>query len=201
MELNNIRFLISLKYVYFDQLGIGSALETICGQAYGAKQYHLLGVNMQRAMLVLMLMCIPISFLWVFTGSILTSFGQDLEISTQAGIYARWLIPSIFPYGLLQCQLRFLQTQNIVKPLVISTGITSLVHVLVCWILIFRFDLGNKGAALSSAISYWFNVLILAIYINFSPICQKTWTGFSKEGVKNLFSFLSLGLPSALMVW
>lgn len=172
----------------------------MCGQAYGAKQYHLLGVNMQRAMLVLMLMCIPISFLWVFTGSILTSFGQDLEISTQAGIYARWLIPSIFPYGLLQCQLRFLQTQNIVKPLVISTGITSLVHVLVCWILIYRFVLGNKGAALSIAISYWFNVLILAIYINFSPICKKTWTGFSKEGVKNLFSFLSLGLPSALMV-
>ncbi|KAK2969334.1 hypothetical protein RJ640_015223 [Escallonia rubra] len=31
---------------------------------------------------------------------------EDLEISTQAGTYARWLIPSIFPYGLLQCQFR-----------------------------------------------------------------------------------------------
>ncbi|PON96732.1 Multi antimicrobial extrusion protein [Trema orientale] len=42
-------------------LGMGSALETFCGQAYGAKQYHMLGVDMQRAMLVLTLMCIPIA--------------------------------------------------------------------------------------------------------------------------------------------
>ncbi|KAK2635319.1 hypothetical protein Ddye_030111 [Dipteronia dyeriana] len=26
-------------------LGMGSALETLCGQAYGAKQYHMLGVH------------------------------------------------------------------------------------------------------------------------------------------------------------
>ncbi|XP_059659112.1 protein DETOXIFICATION 16-like [Cornus florida] len=181
-------------------LGMGSGLETFCGQAYGAKQYHMLGIHMQRAMLVVVLLGIPISVLWAFSGYILTSCGQDLAISTHAGIYARWLIPSIFPYGILQCQLRFLQTQNSVKPLMISTGFTSLVHVLVCWILVSRLGFGNKGAALSNAISYWINVLILAIYIKFSPSCQKTWTGFSKEGMKNLLSFLSLAIPSTLML-
>ncbi|XP_059640443.1 protein DETOXIFICATION 16-like [Cornus florida] len=181
-------------------LGMGSALETFCGQAYGAKQYHMLGIHMQRAMLVLMLLGIPIAFLWSCTGYIFTIFGQDLEISSQAGIYALWLIPSIFPYGVLQCQLRFLQTQNNVKPLLISSGITSLVHVLVCWTLVFGVGFGNKGAALSIAISYWINVLVLAVYIKFSPTCQKTWTGFSKEGKKDLVCFLSLGIPSALMV-
>ncbi|KAJ8553936.1 hypothetical protein K7X08_024614 [Anisodus acutangulus] len=29
-------------------LGMGSALETLCGQAYGAKQYHMFGIHMQR---------------------------------------------------------------------------------------------------------------------------------------------------------
>ncbi|KAA8525326.1 hypothetical protein F0562_007181 [Nyssa sinensis] len=71
----------------------------------------------------------------------------------QAEVYACWLIPSIFPYGILQCQLRFLQTQNNVKPLMISTGITSLIHVVACWTLAFRVGFGNKGAALSNAIS------------------------------------------------
>ena len=180
---------------------MASALETFCGQAYGAKQYHMLGIHMQRAMLVLMLMGIPISLIWAHTGYIFTVLGQDMEISTQAGIYARWLIPSIFPYGLLQCQLRFLQTQNNVKALVISTGITSLFHVFTCWSLVFGLGFGHKGAALSNAISYWINVLILAIYIKFSPLCEKTWTGFSKEGMRNLVSFLWLAIPSALMVW
>lgn len=180
-------------------LGMGGALETFCGQAYGAEQFHMLGVHMQRAMLIFMLMSIPISFLWAFTGKILTILKQDPQISSQAGEYARWLIPSIFPYGLLQCQVRFLQTQNNTLPLMISTGITSAVHVLLCWTLIFRFQLGNKGAALSNTISYWTNVFILACFIKFSQSCQKTWKGFSKDGMKNLFNFLKLGVPSALM--
>ncbi|WOG95348.1 hypothetical protein DCAR_0414663 [Daucus carota subsp. sativus] len=181
-------------------LGMGSALETFCGQAYGAKEYHMLGVHMQRAMLVLMLMCIPISILWSFTSNILTIFGQDPDVSVQSGIYACWLIPAIFAYGLLQCQFRFLQTQNNIKPLVISTGITSLVHLVICWTLVFPFGFGSRGAAISSGISYWVNVLILGTYIKFSPTCERTWTGCSMEGVKDLSNFLSLGIPSSLML-
>ncbi|KAF3436931.1 hypothetical protein FNV43_RR19684 [Rhamnella rubrinervis] len=176
------------------------AVETFCGQAYGAKQYHMLGVHMQRAMLVLTLLGLPMALLWSFTEQIFTILKQNPQISTQAGIYARWLIPSIFPYGLLQCQVRFLQTQKNVFPLVLSTGIASVIHVAMCWTLVFRFGYGNKGAALSIAIAYWTNVLILAIYIKFSPSCRKTWTGFSKEGMRNLLSFLKLAVPSALMV-
>ncbi|KAK3227845.1 hypothetical protein Dsin_007707 [Dipteronia sinensis] len=181
-------------------LGMGSALETLCGQAYGAKQYHLLGIHMQRAMLVLTLISIPIALLWGFTEQVFTLLKQDPEISIHAGIYARCLIPSILPYGLLQCQLRFLQTQNNTLTLMTSTGISSLVHVLACWTLVFRFGFGNKGAALSISISYWVNVFILAIYIKLSPKCKKTWTGFSKQALENLLGFLELGISSALMV-
>ncbi|KAL4584887.1 hypothetical protein LXL04_009497 [Taraxacum kok-saghyz] len=181
-------------------MGMGSALETFCGQAYGAKQYHMLGVHLQRAMAVLMLMGIPISLIWASTGEIFTYFGQDSEISEQAGNYARWLIPSIFPYGLLQCQIRFLQTQNNTKPLMISTGFASLIHVLCCWILVSKLGFGSSGAALSVAISYSINVLILGIYIRFSNTCERTWLGFSRDGVRDLSGFLALGIPSALML-
>lgn len=78
---------------------MASALETFFGQAYGAKQYHMLGIHLQRAMLVLMVTFIPIAFIWSFTGHIFTICGQDMEISSQAGIYAHWLIPIIFPYS------------------------------------------------------------------------------------------------------
>ncbi|TMX02932.1 hypothetical protein EJD97_019252, partial [Solanum chilense] len=181
-------------------LGMGSALETLCGQAYGAKQYHMLGIHMQRGMLVLLAISIPISIIWAFAGHIFAFCGQDMEVSVHAGLYARLLIPSIFPYGVLQCQLRFLQTQSRLKPLVISTCFTTLIHVLLCWALVFRLRMGNKGAALCNAISYWINVLILALYIRLASSCKETWTGFSKEGARNLLSFLSIAIPSALMV-
>ncbi|KAL9996330.1 putative multi antimicrobial extrusion protein [Helianthus debilis subsp. tardiflorus] len=181
-------------------LGMGSALETLCGQAYGAEQYRMLGIHTQRAILVLMLMAIPTSIIWTFTGTIFTWFGQDLEISTLAGSYTRWLIPSIFPYGILQCQFRFLQTQSKTKVLMISTGFTSFVHILVCWIFVCKIGLGCQGAALSCAVSYWTNVLVLSVYIKFSSDFEKTWTGFCKEGITNLGEFFVLSIPSALMV-
>ncbi|KAK6924792.1 Multi antimicrobial extrusion protein [Dillenia turbinata] len=148
---------------------MGSALETFCGQAYGAKQYHMLGIHMQRVMLVLVLISIPIAVLWIYTEHIFLVIRQEKDISSQAGQCSGWLIPSIVPYGLLQCQFRFLQAQNNVSPLMISTGITS--------------------ASLAISISYWVNVLILALYIRFSATCKKTWTGFSKEGTENLINF------------
>jgi len=110
------------------KLGMGSALDTFCGQSYGARQYNMLGTHTQRAIIVLMLMGVPLAFILAFTGQILISLGQNPEISSEAGLYAQWLIPGLFAYGLLQCLTRFLQTQNIVQILVVCSGLTLLLH-------------------------------------------------------------------------
>ncbi|CAA2998313.1 DETOXIFICATION 16-like [Olea europaea subsp. europaea] len=181
-------------------LGMGSALETLAGQAYGAKQYHMLGIYTQRAILVLLSFSIPVSFIWFYTSSILIAFGQDQDISIGAGVFNCWMIPGLFPYGILQCLNRFLQTQNIVIPMVISSGIAALLHIFMCWLFVFKIELGIKGAALANAISYWINVLLLALYIKFSSACSETFIGFSREAFDNLLGFLKLAIPSAIMI-
>ena len=161
----------------------------------------MLGIHMQRAMLVLLLASIPLACIWANAGQILVFLGQDHEISAEAGSYARVMIPMIFAYALLQCQVRFLQAQNNVVPMVLITGFTTLLHLLVCWLLVFKSGLGNKGAALANAISYWINALLLEIYIQTSPSCKKTWTGFSREALQDVTKFLRLAIPSATMIW
>ncbi|XP_021909340.1 protein DETOXIFICATION 16-like [Carica papaya] len=181
-------------------LGMASSLETLCGQSYGAKQYRMLGIHMQRAMFVLLIVSIPLAIISANTRSILIFLGQDRDISEEAGIYACFMIPSLFAYGLLMCLVRFLQTQNIVFPVMLCSGITTLLHILTCWVLVFKSGLGNKGAAVANAISYWINVLLLASYVRFSSSCSKTWTGFSKEALYEISIFLRLGIPSTVMV-
>ncbi|KAJ7970168.1 Protein DETOXIFICATION [Quillaja saponaria] len=107
-------------------IGMGSALETFCGQSYGAKEYHLLGIHVQRAMIVLLLVSIPLATIWANAGHILVLLRQDPEISAEAGRYARFMIPGIFAFAILQCHLRFLQTQSKILPVLVSTGITTL---------------------------------------------------------------------------
>jgi MATE family multidrug resistance protein len=43
---------------------MATALDTLCGQAFGARQHHLLGIYKQRAMVVLGLTCVPIAVVW-----------------------------------------------------------------------------------------------------------------------------------------
>ncbi|KAF8040338.1 hypothetical protein BT93_B2541 [Corymbia citriodora subsp. variegata] len=179
---------------------MGSALETLCGQAYGAKQYHMLGVYTQRAMLTLLCLSIPLAVVWLYTSNILIALGQDIEISTEAGIFNRWMIPSLFAYGLVQCLNRFLQTQNNVLPMMMSSLITASLHIVFCWVFIFKFELGSRGAALATVISNWNNVILLAIYVKLSPSCIKTWTGFTTEALHDIVSFAKLAVPSAVMI-
>lgn len=82
----------------------------------------------------------------------------------------------------------------------LSSGATSLLHIIVCWGLVFKSGLGSKGAALAITISNWINVFLLAIYVKYSPTCAKTWTGFSKEALHDIFSFVKLAVPSAIMI-
>ncbi|XP_050373346.1 protein DETOXIFICATION 16-like [Argentina anserina] len=181
-------------------VGMCSALDTFCGQSYGAKQYRMLGIHMQRAMVVLLLVSIPLAIIWYNAGKILQFLGQDPEISSAAGDYARLMIPCIFAYAILQCHARFLQTQNNVNPMIISTGTATLLHLLICWVLVYKTSLGYKGAAVANAVTYWINALLLCVYVRISPSCKKTWTGFSKEAFHGLPTFLRLSIPSAVML-
>nr|DAD31936.1 TPA_asm: hypothetical protein HUJ06_010787 [Nelumbo nucifera] len=65
-------------------LGMASALETLCGQAYGAQQYRKLGSHTYGAILSLNLVCVPLSLIWVSMGKLLSLIGQDPAISREA---------------------------------------------------------------------------------------------------------------------
>ncbi|KAF7020720.1 hypothetical protein CFC21_033782 [Triticum aestivum] len=180
--------------------GMANALDTLCGQAFGAGQYHLLGIYKQRAMLLLTVASIPVAIMWFYTGQIMLLFGQDPEIAMEAGTYARWMIPGLFGYGLLQCHVRFLQSQNTVLPVMVSAGAAALFHLFACWLLVYVAEMGSKGAALSTAVSYWVYVILLAMYVRVSSSCKQTWTGFSMQAFHGVHDFLRLAVPSALML-
>ncbi|XP_027357361.1 protein DETOXIFICATION 16-like [Abrus precatorius] len=181
-------------------IGMSCALDTFCGQSYGAQEYHMVGIHMQRAIVVIMLVTIPLTIIWAFLKPILVVLHQDKTIAAQAQLYARYLIPSLSANALLRCIVKFLQTQYIVFPMVLATGFTTLIHVLLSWLLVLKFELGIKGAAIAFCISNWINTVLLALYIKFSSSCKSTWTGFSRECFHNIPQFLRLAFPSTLMV-
>jgi MATE family multidrug resistance protein len=201
LQVINLLITVPVCSIAMRQLGMGSALDTLCGQSYGAKQYDMLGTHAQRAIFVLMLASVPLAFVLAFTGQILVALGQNPEISYEAGVYARLLIPGLFAYGLLQCLTKFLQAQSIVHPLVVCSGVTLVFHILLCWFLVQNSGLANRGAALATSLSYWFNVVLLGMYVKFSEAGGRSWHGWSTAVLKDVNMYLSLAIPSTFMTW
>ncbi|XP_030499344.2 protein DETOXIFICATION 12-like [Cannabis sativa] len=180
-------------------MGMASGLETICGQAYGAKQYKKLGLQTYTAIFCLFLVCIPISLIWIFMGKILVFIGQDPQISHEAGKFIIWLIPALFAYAILQPLIRYFQTQSMITPMLITSFAILCFHIPLSWVLVFKFGLGNLGGALGISISYWLNAIIFGFYIKFSPSCEKTRTSISIEIFHGIREFFRLAIPSAVM--
>lgn len=180
-------------------LGMAGALETLCGQTFGAEEYGKLGNYTCCAILTLTVVCFPISLVWIFTDKILLFFSQDPGMSHVAREYCIYLIPALFGYALLQALIRYFQTQGMIFPMVFSSVSALFLHIPICWILVFKLGLGHIGAALAIGISYWLNVIWLWVYIKYSPSCQKTKIVFSTHALHNLPEFCKYAIPSGLM--
>ncbi|KAG4918790.1 hypothetical protein AAZX31_20G111400 [Glycine max] len=180
--------------------GMSCALETQCGQAYGAQQYRKFGVQIYTAIVSLTLACLPLTLLWVYLGKILIFLGQDPLISQEAGKFALCMIPALFAYATLQALVRYFLMQSLTSPLFISSSITLCFHVAFCWLLVFKCGFGNLGAAFSIGTSYWLNVVLLGLYMKFSTECEKTRVPISMELFHGIGEFFRCAIPSAGMI-
>ncbi|XP_076935552.1 protein DETOXIFICATION 14-like [Bidens hawaiensis] len=179
---------------------MSSALETLCGQAFWVRQYHKLGTYTYGAMISLILVCFPISILWIYIDGLLILLGQDPLISAEARKFSVWLIPTLFPYSILQLLVRYLLSQSLIFPMLWSSVAVLAIHLLVCWALVFWLGFGTAGAALAIGISYTLNVMLLGFYLYYSDSCEKTRVTFSVDGLKTIREFFRFAIPSAIMI-
>ncbi|CAF2195341.1 unnamed protein product, partial [Brassica napus] len=180
--------------------GLATALETLCGQANGAKQFEKLGEHTYTGIFALFIVSIPLSILWSYMGEILCFIGQDPLVSQEAGKFATWLIPALFAYATLQPLVRFFQAQSLILPLIMSSISALCCHIVLCWCLVFKFGLGSLGAALAISVSYWLNVIVLGLYMVFSSSCGKSRAKISMNVFKGMREFFRFGIPSASMI-
>ncbi|CAI0393185.1 unnamed protein product [Linum tenue] len=202
LELSSTAIAVSLSSVtgFSVLIGMSSALETLCGQAYGAGQYRKLGTQTYTAVFCLLLACIPLTLLWLNMESILIFVGQDPTISHEVGKLQIWLVPSLFAYALAQPILRYLQAQSLVAPMLTTAGVTVCFHVPLCWGLVFKSGLRNVGAALAMCLSNWLSFVILALYVKCSPSCAKTRVPVSMELFRDIGVFFRYAVPSTVMI-
>nr|CAB3502930.1 unnamed protein product [Digitaria exilis] len=181
-------------FAYGLMLGMGSAVETLCGQAYGPEKYEMLGVYLQRATVLLTATGVPLAAAYAFSEPMLRLLGQSPEIAGAAAEFAYGLVPQIFAFA-ANCPI-----QNIVAPSAYILAASLVLHVALSWLAVYVLGLGLFGASLTLSLTWWVLVLGQFAYIVWSPKCRATWVGFTWAAFADLSGFAKLSAASAVML-
>lgn len=182
------------------QIGMSSATETLCGQAYGAKQYHMMGIFLQRSWIVDLLSMTILLPLFLFGTPIFRLLGQEDDIAVSAGYISLWFIP--FNYAIvfaLTIQM-YLQAQQKNRIIAYLSVLQFIVHFPLSYLFVYILEWGVGGAMLALNMSQWVTITGEFIYI-FGGWCPESWTGFSMAAFKDIFPVVKLSIASGLMVW
>ncbi|KAJ0025626.1 hypothetical protein Pint_08561 [Pistacia integerrima] len=180
--------------------GLAMGMEPICGQAFGAKQWKLLGLTLQRTVLLLLSTSIPISFMWLNMKRILLWCGQDQEISSVAHTFILLSIPDLFFLSLLHPLRIYLRTQSITLPLTYCSAISVLLHVPLNFLLVVHFKMGIAGVAIAMVWTNFNLFLLLSSFVYFSGIHKDSWVSPSMDCLRGWSSLLSLAVPTCISV-
>ncbi|KAF2914471.1 protein DETOXIFICATION 49-like [Oryza sativa Japonica Group] len=158
--------------------GLAMGMEPVCGQAVGAGNLPLVGATMQRMVLLLLAVSVPVAFLWAWMEPLLLLCGQDAAIAAAAQRYILFCLPDLLFLSLLHPLRIYLRVQSINLPLTACAALAVAAHLPINHLLVSVLGLGIEGVALASA---WANlnlVIFLLAFVYVSGVHRDTG-GFS----------------------
>uniref|UniRef100_A0A8C9AU36 Multidrug and toxin extrusion protein n=1 Tax=Prolemur simus TaxID=1328070 RepID=A0A8C9AU36_PROSS len=172
--------------------GLASACDTLMSQSFGGKNLKRVGIILQRGILILALCCFPCWAVFINTERILLLLKQDPEVSRSGRC--------ICAAFLFQLQTRYLQSQGIIMPQVITGIAANIINVGMNALLLYALDLGVVGSAWANTTSQFFLCALLFLYMRWRKIHVSTWGGWTRECFQEWDSYIRLAVPSMFMV-
>ncbi|GLC34912.1 hypothetical protein PLESTB_001177300 [Pleodorina starrii] len=187
-------------------VGMASAVETFCGQAYGAAHYPVLGLVLQRAVTLCLLTCLLPLGLWLRGDWVMGQLmGQRPEVVPLAASYLRLLGPALVMWAVSCCIKNYLSSQGVVTPLTVVASICTLATAALNHVFMFSLGLGMQGAAVAYNLLVALELLLLIGTMAWlhmygqAPGCR-TWCGFSVQAFRGWGKYLRIALPSGAAI-
>ncbi|TNN13146.1 Multidrug and toxin extrusion protein isoform 2 [Schistosoma japonicum] len=180
--------------------GLLTAVDTLFSQTYGSLNKGLMGIHLQRAIVIMFVMCMPSWSLYLCIEPILLALKQNPLISKEASEYLLFMIPGLYFAALGQILTKYVQTQNRVYiPLIIGI-LTNCFNALMHYFLLFVIKIGIIGSAISQSSAYLFQCICFLPYIMMLQKSGLTWKGWTNELWLDWGNWFKLAMPGVLMI-
>lgn len=184
--------------------GLTAGLNALCSQAFGARNYHLLGEYALLTAVALTLLCIPMALLWWHLGDLLRLAGVAAPVVAYARTYARLSLLWLWPRSVFQVFSAFYQAQQIVLPTTLVNALAVVLNlVLALGLTHGKFGLprlGFVGCPIGTAAALWTRLVVYLLYMNVYRKLHRRcawrwdWTFLDWRVLRNL---LAVGVPLA----
>eukprot|EP00793_Prasinoderma_coloniale_P006648 PRCOL_00001478-RA len=193
---------VSLSNVFGNAILIGtaSALDTFAGQAWGAGNHAALGVYLQRAMAVSLVLSLFIAVAWALGLSpLLHAIEPDAALASATLRDLASLFLLVLFVGLTECLKRHLQAQEVVKPQLWVSAAAAALHVPIAlgcvWVLGGRAVGALWGAGVSNALLF----AMFAAYV-WRRGDPRVWPGWTWRAWKGWGEYMRVAAPGAAMI-
>ncbi|KAF2641921.1 MATE efflux family protein [Massarina eburnea CBS 473.64] len=181
--------------------GLATSLDTLCAQAYGSGKKEQVGLHLQRMILFMLLVTIPIGAIWMCSGWILAALVPEKELAYMAGRYLRILIACTPGYAIFEAGKRFTQAQGLFSASLWVLLLATPINILLNYVFVFVLDWGLTGPAVAMVLSNTLLPIFLFGYVYFVvPSSLECWGGFTKTAFANWGPMVKLSVPGIVMV-
>jgi MATE family multidrug resistance protein len=186
-------------------MGTLMALDPLVAQALGAGDRAAVTRDVQRAVVLALLLATGASALLLFAEPLLTAMKLQPDAVAIAADYARWSIPGAPAFLLFVVLRQVLQAKHSVRPLVVVVLVTNISNALMDWALIEGWwglpAMGAVGTSVSTAINRW---LMFGLLLSMSwPLLGEHLRPFrwrEARRARPLWETLRIGVPNGLMM-
>ncbi|KAJ1659933.1 ethionine resistance protein [Dispira simplex] len=182
--------------------GLNTALDTLCSQAYtGADDVRMVGVHLQRGLVLMAMLMLPVSVVWWNAETIFLALHQDPTLAALCGQYLRYQLWGALPYFMFECIKRFLQGQGIMHATTYILLFLAPVNVILNYFLVWYppLSLGFIGAPIATSISFWIMLILAILYVKFVD-GKEAWGGWDRRCLQDWKMFMGLAIPGMIMV-
>ncbi|ETV81812.1 hypothetical protein H257_05383 [Aphanomyces astaci] len=181
-------------------IGLATAMDTLCAQAYGAGNIRHIGLYLQTGAVVLSAAFVPIFLANFYCADILIFLNQPEDVAVLSGEFSRVLafgLPFLYAYELLK---KVLQAQNIALPMLYSAILCNMVNLVTGYVLVNHTSCGYLGAAISRTLGNMSLPLSLVPYF-YKKDRLAFWPGWQLHAaVQGVPEFVYFGLAGMLMM-
>ncbi|KAF4990450.1 hypothetical protein FDECE_14391 [Fusarium decemcellulare] len=145
--------------------GMATALDTLCAQAYGSGRFTGVGLHIQRMIIFMTVVMVPVGAFWLYSHWILPLLVPQRTLALKAASFLRVSLVGLPGYAFFEAGKRFLQAQGDFGPGMVVLIICAPANAFLSWFFAVKMDMGLDGAAFGQALANNLRPALLLLYV------------------------------------